>query len=916
MYKPIYYFLVVVFGMSYTLDAYSQEEAKANFDLIYADLELSNEDKIKNVNLLLSKIDTTAVTPALGYMYHRLGLLYNQIGAYEAAIRETKKAIQIRSFFKKQNTKDLNNSLYNIYIYYQQLGKSQEGRYFLEKGLKNSGTDKFNFKILIELAFLSIDEGDYFKALEYLEPVILSYDIYQNLEIFILGHLSCLEIYAKMSNPKKYLEKIYAHKKEIEAIEDKVYAEYLANMYTNLGTIFENINENEKAVIYYTKALTLYITVGDSNNVGTLYNNLGVIHSKKGDHKKANNYYTEALKVSKSLIQKSDVYDNQGFYLQTKDPKQKISYYQKAIDTALDQEYNPTNLSQLPPITSFKDYLHKPDVLGYLVNKASAWLEAYHLEKNKTYLIHAKETLYLVDQLVSLIRLDSEVDQSKLFWINSGVDSYMLAVEVCYLLNEPEEAFYFMEKNKALLLLENIDKRYAQQKLNIPEAIFKKEKMLLEKRITLKQQLQKTKDDIELQKEFVKIDYTYTTFLDSIKKTFPAYYTLRNEPTMLSLQETIEKHVSKDASLVEYIINESSGYGLFCTNEKKILFKIPNTPELLRQIHFLKKELNAPFTTKETFQRYKDTSFAVYKKLFPFVENTKKVDFKKLTIIPDYKLYNLPFEALSVATDANNYKPDYLLYHTETLYLHSASVFKQINKTPRKPTSKIIGFAPTIFKDKNLLDLKRSEEEMKTYASFLPMSIKLREKASKSACLTSLKNASIVHINSHAGYTKNNTPWLELYDDKIILNELYDIENNTDLVILDACKSAQGKQELGEGIMSLSRGFFYSGTRSVIASHWNVNEMSNNEILYTFYKELKAGETKSKALHTAKKAYLETHQLEQTSPYFWASITLTGDNSTLEISTNSFLYKMILGILIFLLVAGFAYYKKRKKAYK
>ena len=30
----------------------------------------------------------------------------------------------------------------------------------------------------------------------------------------------------------------------------------------------------------------------------------------------------------------------------------------------------------------------------------------------------------------------------------------MLAVKVCHLLNQPEDAFYFMEKNKALLLLE------------------------------------------------------------------------------------------------------------------------------------------------------------------------------------------------------------------------------------------------------------------------------------------------------------------------------------------------------------------------------------------------------------------------------------------------------------------------------
>ncbi|MFC4633018.1 CHAT domain-containing protein [Dokdonia ponticola] len=915
MYKPFYYFIVVIFGVLYNHQAYSQgrvESVKDNFDRIYTNYQLSTEDKIKDIHLLLSKADTITKTPELGYMHHKLGLLYNQMGLLESAIQETKKAIQIRTTLKDIDLKDVNNSLYNTYIYYKGLEKSQKGRMYLEKILENKGTDKFNFKALIELASLYMNEGDYFKALQNLEPVILSFDIYKDYRTFILGHLSCIEAYSKMSTPKKYLKKVSEHKEKIESLKDYISLKEIADMNTNLGTIFEKVNEKEKAIFHYEKALSLYTEVGDSNNIGTLYMNIAAIHSRKNEHKKAKMYYAMALKINEDPIKKADIYDNQGFYLQTKDPKQKINYYQKAIYTALGQPYDPTDTSQLPAIDSFKAYVYKPDVLGYLVNKASAWLDAYHLEKEQTYLIYAKETLYLIDQLVSLIRLDSELDQSKLFWINSGVDSYMLAVEVCYLLQEPEEAFYFMEKNKALLLLEHLDKRYAQQKHNIPEDILKKEKILLEKRITLKQQLQDTKNDIELQEEFVKIDYTYTRFLDSIKKTFPAYYTLKNEPTILSLQETIEKHVSKEASFIEYIVNETSGYGIFCANDKKTLFKIPNTPDLLQQVQFLKKELSAPFTTKEAFKRYRDTSFAVYQKLFPFLENAKKIDFKKLTIIPDYALYNLPFEALSIGASGNDYKPDYLLYHTETLYLHSASVFKQISKTTRKPTSTIIGFAPTIFKNKDLTDLKRSEEEMKTYASFLPMFVRLRKEATKSACLASLKDASIVHINSHAGYTENDTPWLELYDDKIILNELYDVANNTDLVILDACKSAQGKQEIGEGIMSLSRGFFYSGTRSVIASHWNVNEMSNNKILYTFYKKLKTGQTKSKALHTAKVSYLETHQLEQTSPYFWASITLTGDNSPIQLVQDNFWLKIV-GLLICIGITIFALMYKKKK---
>lgn len=909
MYKSAYYYILYIV-VTFSFQGHSQEALKTEFDSYYNNASLSFEQKEDSIHLLLQHTDTLLTTYELGYAYHKLGLLYNRNKDYKKAIQETLKAIRIRNTLKDINTKDLNNSLYNTYIYHKALGKIQKGKPFLEQVLKNKGTDRFNFKVLIELAILSMREGDYFKALQYLEPVLLSSDIYKDQRILALGHLSCIEAYSKMSTPHKYLDNVYLHKEKVEALQDYIFTKEVADMYTNLGTVFEKTNKKEDAIIHYNKALSLYIEAEDSNNIGTLYNNLGVIHSKKKEYKIAKAYYEKALEINESPIKKADVYDNLGFYLQTDDPKEKIQYYQKAIYTALNQEYDSSNDHQLPAIHSFKKFTYKPDVLGYLVNKANAWIEAYHLERNKDYLLYAKETLYLVDKLVSLIRLDSKVDQSKLFWINSGVDSYMLAVEVCYLLQEPDEAFYFMEKNKALLLLENLDRRYKQQKLDIPDTILEQEKALLQKRIALKRSLQTVKDSIELQKEFVKVDHEYTMFLDSIKGKFPAYYTIKNEPTILSLQESIKKHVSKDAYFIEYIINESTGYGIFCTEDRKTLFKIPEVPELLQQVHFLKQELSAPFTTKEAFQKYRDASFSVYKKLFPFAEKTKGIHFKKLTIVPDYELHNLPFSALAISNTDTNFKLDYLLNHTETVYLHSASVFQQMHKTTRKNTTEIVGFAPTFFKNKQLIDLERSEEEMKTYASFLPMSLYLREKASKEACLSSLKTTSIVHINSHAGYTENNTPWIELHDDKIMLDELYDVENNTELVILDACKSAQGAQEMGEGIMSLSRGFFYSGTQSVIASHWNVNEVSTNEILHTFYKELKAGKTKSTALHTAKKQYLSTHQLEQTSPYFWASITLTGDDRPLKISNNSFLFKIGIGFSIVVLIVILVYRKR------
>ena len=48
---------------------------------------------------------------------------------------------------------------------------------------------------------------------------------------------------------------------------------------------------------------------------------------------------------------------------------------------------------------------------------------------------------------------------------------------------------------------------------------------------------------------------------------------------------------------------------------------------------------------------------------------------------------------------------------------------------------------------------------------------------------------------------------------KITLDELYFTQNNASLVVQSGCNTTLGKQEVGEGVMSLTRGFFYSGAK-------------------------------------------------------------------------------------------------------
>jgi CHAT domain-containing protein len=102
---------------------------------------------------------------------------------------------------------------------------------------------------------------------------------------------------------------------------------------------------------------------------------------------------------------------------------------------------------------------------------------------------------------------------------------------------------------------------------------------------------------------------------------------------------------------------------------------------------------------------------------------------------------------------------------------------------------------------------------------------------------------------------------------------------NADLVTLSACRTGLGKLVSGEGVLGLTRAFLYAGTRSVLASLWNVNDTATAELMTAFYRNLKRDLSKDEALRQAKLELLHGKQPAWRHPYFWASFVLIGERN-------------------------------------
>ncbi|HEX4914462.1 MAG TPA: CHAT domain-containing protein, partial [Vicinamibacterales bacterium] len=101
---------------------------------------------------------------------------------------------------------------------------------------------------------------------------------------------------------------------------------------------------------------------------------------------------------------------------------------------------------------------------------------------------------------------------------------------------------------------------------------------------------------------------------------------------------------------------------------------------------------------------------------------------------------------------------------------------------------------------------------------------------------------------------------------------------DANLVVLSACQTALGREITGEGLIGLSRAFFYAGARSVVATLWNLNDRFAAEFVQRFYRELNQGRSAEEALRHTKLAYV-THP-EYSHPYYWSSLVMLGDGTT------------------------------------
>ncbi len=911
--------LCLVFLM--TKLSFCQTQHKDLLNIINLDASISlRQQKIDS----FLKINETQLSPSiLADCYHDLGSKWyyknwKKSGvktALENAILNTNKSLNLK---KKQDNLDkgsLEKTLYNLgYFKFRNNDPHEAIEAYLS--LVEMGNEKRKIQSANrELGRLYTLVGDFHKALARFDEFIIFYKSkgsFKSKEKQSLAYIYILkaQTYALMGF-KEFTLEIQLNLIKARSLlknEKKIKAKFNNAINQLEGNRLLKIGDFTNAIIYHQKVLTDSTNIENYFDLARIYNSLAVSQISLQKFNKAFDNLRKSIIIDPNY---SLPYENMGdLYSAKKQFKKALHFYQKAIVFATDKNrkirynelFNITDLSLAPE----KIYL-----LGHITSKANAWLSYYEHESNTKHLEHALSTFALADELVALIRKESTEYQSKLFWRSQSASLYLKAVETCYLLNKPQEAYYFMERNKALLLLEDISQEQAKEIAQLPNAMAKREFQLKRSILLSENELQNTSathnDTLTVLKQQVyKNKRQYNKFVDSINLAFPDYAQLKSKLELLSYDSFIKNYTANGEVVLHYILNEEQGYGLLSSSEEILLFKLHDVPKLNKNTAKLYGQLTDLVSNKKKKDAYTDNAHQVFSTLIP-TSIYQKIKEKKVVIIPDYSLQQIPFESLII----NKKEEKYLIEEIEISYAYSLSYLDRKKQKKGLAEQQLLGLAPVQFLSLGLPNLAFSGAEVNAAKNRYVGEVLLHKEATKSNFLAKLHDYQIIHLSTHADIDANGNHWIAFSDEKLYLNEIYASKNQADMVILSACNTSLGELKKGEGVMSLARGFFHSGAKSVVSSLWTINDKSSKTIMTKFYDGLKQGLTKSAALRNAKLDYINANRDTNITPSYWAALIIIGDNS--PIKTASFLSQNWISILLGLLIVLLACYGYRKR---
>ncbi len=837
------------------------------------------KEVIRNLGQLLIRKRKCGQPPdsSLAGLLHALGRAYWYDYQLDSAVFYTRHSIDINaSGARSAKYADLANSYYNLALIASEQNDFEQSLKLLDTTISVASRYREKQSLVGKSHMLKASImtalGDYEKAVSTSD---LGYRLSyaggdSEMMIYNLIEKAQAQIYMKRNTEAdKTLRNALTLVKEYSSHDQ------LGAIYSLLAKNAGNIGKPAEVVQFYKKAFDSYRRFGDDYGCGQAAASLAYYYRfHLREHELALKEYRIALSYINNPEMRAVVYNDMSESYRDREEYEEALRLKRVAFAETGLVSHHSGLYENPSFNALRPIFDKAAFLTIIQDKAYDWLEFAKSEgKDRTMLGYALKTYMLADTMIDHMRWEHSGSVTRLFWRDKTKDMYERAIETCYLLEDTERAFYFLEKSKAILLADQLQESGAAHLLS--ESDRRKERDLRRKVSEWQNKLEAatdtavTSDRASLFAAREELDI----FIKSLEKTNPLYYAYKYDNKVPSVGD-VRNNILKDGQVfLSYFVGDSAVYGLAIRQGKTVFKRLD-----LQQYNLLTGAFQGLIIDRNTqnsnFREYLRVSSALYKLLIaPF----KIPEAARVVISPDGSF--LSFSALS-RSDSH---PDFLVKHYAVSYTYSAVV---LGKMQRKSAGSwfspvFFGMAPVKFAPSlDQAPLTGSGQALRNIDRYFFRSrIAMGRDASRSEFVASSPGYRIVQLFTHASADSSGSiPTLYFADSTLRLNELsLPRKPVTELLVLSACQTGVGKNQRGEGVFSLARGFAALGIPSVLTTLWSVENEPVYRITQNLYEQISDDIPLDIALQNAQKQWLQTASTHGQLPYAWAGMVIVGN---------------------------------------
>lgn len=708
----------------------------------------------------------------------------------------------------------------------------------------------------------------------------------------------------------------------------------LTDALTNLGSLAWEKGQLEKAEHYHLRALELKKKfTPNSVTYSISLNNLGIINLSRGETEKAESFLQEARAIFEAKAPNSiwlaDVLNNLGAlaYNRSDLPKARdhflhvMNIYQSTAPDSLALALSHVNLAGTA--LSLQDYdqaeTSYSQALDIYSRKSPRSLEHGSTLTNLAILAekleHHKEALIFSNQAYEIIKehVDAYSGGNRFTIFES---SYRTHIGLLARQGKLAEAFQVLEDFRTFVLLHQLAAQKVLKGILPSQHAALKELGARYDRI-LNQQWQATGavEKERLGRELL----TIRVQVGDVKRNMVA-----SSPTLIEYDESLDSigalaGLSPGDLVLSFVFVEEQIVLFTLSKDQGInCFQLSITKEALVEKLKLLRLANGDIAQSRLMDVQKTISNQLYQALLdPVRESLDQAE--RLILIPDGPLWDVPFAALGIGSGANF---QYLIEHKPLTTAASLTLYQRLKKRKKRDTIRIAAFGDPQFSDSHeshkrqasstaakpqktaLHPLPATRKEVRTIASLFPNTQTfLGTRATETHFKSLGSDITWLHVGSHAFFNPKTRDLqagvyfslpskLKAGEDNGILEnrEIYNLELHLDLLVLSACKTALGIDGGGQGLLGLTRAFQFAGTRTMIASLWEVDDEATAILMKHLYHQLSKGKPFDEALRQAQISMIhqppeantwwdrlrEKKPTDYSSPKFWAAFQLIG----------------------------------------